>query len=52
MSERAGAGAEADDVDRVSCCAPLGLRWRAKQELSRGEPFHDVHGSTADWTVP
>ena len=42
----------AEDADRGSCCALVGLRWRAKQELSRGEPFDDVHGSTADWTVP
>ena len=35
----AGARVEADDEDRDSCCALLGLRWRGKQELSRGEPF-------------
>ena len=41
-----------EDADRGSCCALLGLRWRAKQELSRGEPFNEVHSSTADRTVP
>jgi hypothetical protein len=48
----AGARAEAEDVDRASCSAPVWLRRRAKQELGGGEPFDDVHGSPADWTVP
>ena len=49
---RAEARAEAEDVDRASCCAPVWLRWRAKQELRGGEPFDDAHGSAADRTVP
>ena len=46
---RAGARVDAEDADRDSCCALVGLRWRAKQELSRGEPVNDVHGSTAEF---
>jgi hypothetical protein len=49
---RAEARAVAEDVDRASSSAPVRLRWRAKQEVRRGESFDDVHGSTADWTVP
>ena len=48
----AEARAEVEDVDRASCSAPVWLRWRAKQELGGGEPFDDVHGSTADWAAP
>ena len=48
----AEARAEVEDVDRASCSASVWLRWRAKQELRGGEPFDDVHGSTADWAVP
>ena len=36
ISVRAGAGAEADDVDRGSCCTLVGLRWRAKQKSDIG----------------
>src|SRR5258708_37054908 len=43
---------QTEDVDRGSCCAPVGLRWRAEQELSGGEPFDDVHGSATGRTVP
>jgi hypothetical protein len=51
---RAGAEAraEADDVDKSSCRAPVWLRWRAKQESRSGEPFDDAHGCAADWAVP
>ena len=49
---RAEARTEVEDVDRASCSASVWLRWRAKQELRGGEPFDDVHGSTADWAVP
>jgi hypothetical protein len=52
LSVRAGARSEAEDADRGSCCAPVGLRWRAEQELRGREPFDDVHGSAAGRTVP
>ena len=41
-----------EDVDRASCSASVWLRWGAKQELGGGEPFDDVHSSTADCAVP
>jgi hypothetical protein len=49
---RAEARAVTEDVSRTSCCAPVRLRRRAKQELRGREPFDDAHGSAADWTVP
>jgi hypothetical protein len=49
---RAEAWAKAEDIDRASCFAPFWLRWRAKQELCGGEPFDNVHGSTAERAVP
>src|SRR5208283_827428 len=52
LSVSAGARSESEDVDRGSCCAPIGLRWRAEQELRGREPFDDAHGSAAGRTVP
>jgi hypothetical protein len=49
---RAEAQAVTEDVNRASCCVPLWLRWRAKQELRGREPFNNVRGSAADWAVP
>jgi len=49
---RAEARSEAEDGNSGSCCAPVGFRRRAEQELRGGEPFDDVHGSTADGAVP
>jgi hypothetical protein len=49
---RAEARLEAEDWNTGSCCVPVRLGWRAKQELRCGEPFDDAHGSAADWTVP
>jgi hypothetical protein len=49
---RAEARARVEDVDSGSCYAPIWLRWRAKQELGGGEPFHDAHGVSADRAVP
>ena len=48
----AEARTEVEDVDRASRSGSVWLRWRAKQELRGGEPFDDVHGSTADWAAP
>ncbi len=52
LSVGAGARSEAEDADRGSCCAPVGLRWRAEQELRSREPFDDAHSSAAGRTVP
>src|ERR1700687_3228689 len=52
LSVGAGACSEAGDGDRGSCCAPVGLRWRAEQELRGRESFDDAHSSAAGWTVP
>lgn len=52
IRRRAEARVKAADLDKASCSAPVWLRWRAKQELRGGEPFDDVHDSTAGWTVP
>ena len=30
----------------------MGERWRARQQLSGGEPLDDMHGASADGTVP
>src|SRR5260370_26789486 len=30
----------------------MGERWRTRQQLSCGEPFDDMHGASADGTVP
>ena len=49
---RAEARAISEDVDKASCCAPVWLGWRAKQELRSGEPFDDAHGSATDGAVP
>jgi len=49
---RAEARSEAEDGNSGSCCAPVGFRWRAEQELRGGEPFDNAHGSAADQTVP
>jgi len=51
---RVGAEArvEAEGGNRPSCCVPVSLRWRAKQELRGGELFDDAHGCAADRTVP
>ena len=49
---RGEARIEVEDVNRVSCCVPVWLRWRAEQELRGGEPFDDAHGCAADRTVP
>src|ERR1700735_3797321 len=49
---RWGARAEVEDVKGASCSASVWLRWGAKQELGGGEPFDDVHSSTADWATP
>ncbi len=48
----AGARFEGEDADRGSCCAPVGPRWRAEQELRGREPFDDAHSSAAGRTVP
>jgi hypothetical protein len=48
----AEARAEVEDVNGASCSASVWLRWGAKQELGGGEPFDDVHSSTADWATP
>ena len=42
----------AEDADRGSCGTPVRLRWRAEQKLGSGESFDDMHGSTADRTLP
>jgi len=52
IRKRAEARAEAEGVDKSSCCALIWLRWRAKQELRSGEPFDDAHGCAADRAVP
>ncbi len=36
----------------VSCGTSTGERWRARQQLSGGEPLNDMHGASADGTVP
>ena len=51
-SVRAGAGKQVE-VGTVGSCGTLaGQRRRAKQELSCGEVFDDVHGSATDRAVP
>ncbi len=51
-SVRAGAGKQVE-VGTVGSCGTLtGQRRRAKQELSCGEVFDDVHGAAADRAVP
>jgi hypothetical protein len=52
MCMRDGTRAQAKDADSGSSGPPFRLRWRAEQELRGGEPFDDVHGSAADWTLP
>jgi hypothetical protein len=48
---RAEARSEAEDGNSGSCCAPIGFRRRAEQELRGGEPFNDGHGFAADWAA-
>ena len=49
---RAGPRSTGEDGNRGSCCAPVWLRWRAKQELRGGETFYYVHGGTAYRAAP
>jgi len=51
-SVRAGAGKQVEVGGVGSCGTLAGQRRRAKQELSCGEVFDDVHGSAADRAVP
>ena len=45
---RAEARVEAEGGNRGSCCAPVWLRWRARQDLGSGEPFDDTHGESIE----
>ena len=40
------------ELERVVSCRSGDHRWRTKLNFGSGEPFDDLHRSTAFWTAP